>query len=146
MLSMATKSGPDRPETEDQQRLRFQVELEFVQCLANPNYLNFLAQRGYFKDQATNTLGEKWSIHSVQDLLTINKYFCGNITPEGGHGYCRLKLIYTPIKITGAQPMDKAIHVKRARLSLSGASKLAGRVYGYRSEGDRGHWSVEGPT
>ncbi|CAL7948201.1 unnamed protein product [Xylocopa violacea] len=38
------------PETEDQQRLRFQVELEFVQCLANPNYLNFLAQRGYFKD------------------------------------------------------------------------------------------------
>lgn len=38
------------PETDDQQRIRFQVELEFVQCLANPNYLNFLAQRGYFKD------------------------------------------------------------------------------------------------
>jgi len=29
--------------------MRFQVELEFVQCLANPNYLNFLAQRDYFK-------------------------------------------------------------------------------------------------
>ena len=29
--------------------VRFQVELEFVQCLANPNYLNFLAQRDYFK-------------------------------------------------------------------------------------------------
>lgn len=28
------------PESEDQTRLRFQVELEFVQCLANPNYLN----------------------------------------------------------------------------------------------------------
>lgn len=28
------------PETEEQIRLRFQVELEFVQCLANPNYLN----------------------------------------------------------------------------------------------------------
>jgi len=28
------------PETEEQTRLRFQVELEFVQCLANPNYLN----------------------------------------------------------------------------------------------------------
>jgi mediator of RNA polymerase II transcription subunit 31 len=41
-----------RPETEDQQKLRFQIELEFVQCLANPNYLNFLAQRGYFKDPA----------------------------------------------------------------------------------------------
>ncbi|XP_013403195.1 mediator of RNA polymerase II transcription subunit 31-A isoform X2 [Lingula anatina] len=37
-------------ETEEQQRLRFQCELEFVQCLSNPNYLNFLAQRGYFKD------------------------------------------------------------------------------------------------
>lgn len=39
-------------ETEDQQRMRFQVELEFIQCLANPNYLNFLAQRGYLKDKA----------------------------------------------------------------------------------------------
>ncbi|EEB20274.1 mediator of RNA polymerase II transcription subunit, putative [Pediculus humanus corporis] len=45
---MGNKGGP---ETDEQQRLRFQVELEFVQCLANPNYLNFLAQRGYFKDQ-----------------------------------------------------------------------------------------------
>nr|XP_027231587.1 mediator of RNA polymerase II transcription subunit 31-like isoform X2 [Penaeus vannamei] len=40
-----------RGESEDGQRLRFQIELEFVQCLANPNYLLFLAQRGYFKDQ-----------------------------------------------------------------------------------------------
>ena len=30
--------------------MRFQTELEFVQCLGNPNYLNFLAQRNYFKD------------------------------------------------------------------------------------------------
>eukprot|EP00038_Savillea_parva_P011850 m.200572 g.200572 ORF g.200572 m.200572 type:complete len:119 (-) comp21095_c0_seq1:136-492(-) len=28
---------------------RFEVELEFVQCLANPDYLTFLAQRGYFQ-------------------------------------------------------------------------------------------------
>ncbi|CAG7828928.1 unnamed protein product [Allacma fusca] len=41
-----------RAETEDHIKLRFQIELEFVQCLANPNYLNFLAQRGYLK-QAT---------------------------------------------------------------------------------------------
>lgn len=27
-------------DAEEQQKLRFQVELEFVQCLANPNYLN----------------------------------------------------------------------------------------------------------
>ncbi|XP_063299940.1 mediator of RNA polymerase II transcription subunit 31 [Pelobates fuscus] len=39
-------------ETDEQARIRFQLELEFVQCLANPNYLNFLAQRGYFKDKA----------------------------------------------------------------------------------------------
>lgn len=27
-------------ESDEQQRLRFQIELEFIQCLANPNYLN----------------------------------------------------------------------------------------------------------
>lgn len=37
-------------EQEEKQRLRFQIELEFVQCLANPSYLNFLAQRGFFKE------------------------------------------------------------------------------------------------
>ncbi|MEQ2260704.1 Mediator of RNA polymerase II transcription subunit 31 [Xenotaenia resolanae] len=36
---------------EEQARNRFQSELEFVQCLANPNYLNFLAQRGYLRDR-----------------------------------------------------------------------------------------------
>ena len=35
---------------QEKERLRFQTELEFVQCLGNPNYLNFLAQRNYFKD------------------------------------------------------------------------------------------------
>ncbi|KAL5006100.1 hypothetical protein ScPMuIL_017258 [Solemya velum] len=51
-MSVARQNVPIAPETEEQQKLRFQVELEFVQCLANPNYLTFLAQRGYFKDQA----------------------------------------------------------------------------------------------
>ena len=36
---------------EDNQRIRFQVELEFVQCLANPHYLKFLAQSGHLKDK-----------------------------------------------------------------------------------------------
>ncbi|TRY69994.1 hypothetical protein TCAL_02817 [Tigriopus californicus] len=36
-------------EADEKQRIRFQIELEFVQCLGNPNYLHFLAQRGYFK-------------------------------------------------------------------------------------------------
>lgn len=34
-----------------QEKIRFEVELEFVQSLSNPNYLNFLAQRGYFKNK-----------------------------------------------------------------------------------------------
>ncbi|CAH8651300.1 unnamed protein product [Heterobilharzia americana] len=33
----------------DESRNRFQMELEFVQCLANPSYLNFLAQQGWFE-------------------------------------------------------------------------------------------------
>ena len=31
------------PAEQDEQRQRFLVELEFVQCLANPNYLDWLA-------------------------------------------------------------------------------------------------------
>ncbi|KAI8906216.1 mediator complex, subunit Med31, partial [Powellomyces hirtus] len=31
---------------------RFQLELEFVQCLANPQYLQFLAQQNYFSNPA----------------------------------------------------------------------------------------------
>ncbi|OAF68286.1 Mediator complex subunit 31 [Intoshia linei] len=38
-------------ESKSQNLLRLEVELEFVQCLANPNYLNYLAQHGYFKDR-----------------------------------------------------------------------------------------------
>uniref|UniRef100_A0A3Q2XYP5 Mediator of RNA polymerase II transcription subunit 31 n=1 Tax=Hippocampus comes TaxID=109280 RepID=A0A3Q2XYP5_HIPCM len=36
---------------EEQARTRFQSELEFIQCLANPNYLNFLAQRGFLRER-----------------------------------------------------------------------------------------------
>lgn len=37
---------------EEYERRRFQSELEFVQSLANPDYLNFLAQRGFFRNQS----------------------------------------------------------------------------------------------
>uniref|UniRef100_A0A158PNJ4 Mediator of RNA polymerase II transcription subunit 31 n=1 Tax=Anisakis simplex TaxID=6269 RepID=A0A158PNJ4_ANISI len=37
-------------ETSEEQKRRFEVECEFVQALSNPHYLNFLAQRGYFKE------------------------------------------------------------------------------------------------
>ncbi|XP_035777898.1 mediator of RNA polymerase II transcription subunit 31-like isoform X2 [Anopheles albimanus] len=52
MANKMVGKGKLAVESEDAQKLRFQVELEFVQCLANPNYLHFLAQRGYFKDAA----------------------------------------------------------------------------------------------
>ncbi|XP_065054510.1 mediator of RNA polymerase II transcription subunit 31-like [Rhopilema esculentum] len=45
------ESISNRPEEEENKR-RFEVELEFIQCLSNPHYLNFLAQNGYFKDPA----------------------------------------------------------------------------------------------
>ncbi|EFP12464.1 CRE-MDT-31 protein [Caenorhabditis remanei] len=38
-------------ETTESEKTRFEVECEFVQALGNPNYLNFLAQRGYFKEE-----------------------------------------------------------------------------------------------
>jgi len=44
-------------EFENQERKRFLVELEFVQCLANPQYLYYLASQGYFKrDEFKNYL------------------------------------------------------------------------------------------
>ncbi|KAF8950367.1 hypothetical protein BGZ52_002778 [Haplosporangium bisporale] len=39
-------------EDEYEQLKRFQIELEFVQCLANPWYLHNLAQQGYFGQDA----------------------------------------------------------------------------------------------
>ncbi|KAG0162022.1 hypothetical protein DFQ28_005188 [Apophysomyces sp. BC1034] len=36
----------------EEDKRRFQLELEFVQCLANPWYLNHLAQQQYFKEPA----------------------------------------------------------------------------------------------
>ncbi|KAJ1503769.1 Mediator of RNA polymerase II transcription subunit 31 [Coelomomyces lativittatus] len=35
-------------ETQEEAKLRCETELEFVQCLANPDYLHFLAQSDYF--------------------------------------------------------------------------------------------------
>ena len=40
---------PQMQPQQDAERNRFIAELEFVQCLANPNYICFLAQHGYFK-------------------------------------------------------------------------------------------------
>ncbi|KAJ3172224.1 hypothetical protein HDU88_007042 [Geranomyces variabilis] len=55
-VSFANPEAPSLPqaddEPEDLARKRFQLELEFVQCLANPQYLQFLAQQHYFSDPA----------------------------------------------------------------------------------------------
>eukprot|EP01018_Ginkgo_biloba_P012832 Gb_00272 [translate_table: standard] len=39
-------------EDNDNGRQRFLLELEFVQCLANPAYINYLAQNRFFDDEA----------------------------------------------------------------------------------------------
>ncbi|MCL7044246.1 hypothetical protein MKW94_004604, partial [Papaver nudicaule] len=36
----------------DDGRQRFLLELEFIQCLANPTYIHYLAQNLYFEDEA----------------------------------------------------------------------------------------------
>jgi mediator of RNA polymerase II transcription subunit 31 len=46
-----TGSAPADKET-DPGVQRFQLELEFVQCLANPTYIHYLAQNRYFEDEA----------------------------------------------------------------------------------------------
>ncbi|XP_048326534.1 mediator of RNA polymerase II transcription subunit 31 isoform X2 [Ziziphus jujuba] len=47
---------PDSPKNvykdPDDGRQRFLLELEFVQCLANPTYIHYLAQNRYFEDEA----------------------------------------------------------------------------------------------
>ncbi|TPX50275.1 hypothetical protein SeMB42_g01398 [Synchytrium endobioticum] len=42
-----TRGDPNTAE-----KTRFLAELEFVQCLANPDYLHYLAQQGYFGEPA----------------------------------------------------------------------------------------------
>lgn len=52
---MATKSSSTPPhpyKDPDEGRQRFLLELEFVQCLANPAYIHYLAQNRYFDDEA----------------------------------------------------------------------------------------------
>uniref|UniRef100_A0A1J3FKE2 Mediator of RNA polymerase II transcription subunit 31 n=1 Tax=Noccaea caerulescens TaxID=107243 RepID=A0A1J3FKE2_NOCCA len=52
----ATSEIPSPPKNTykdpDDGRQRFLLELEFVQCLANPTYIHYLAQNRYFEDEA----------------------------------------------------------------------------------------------
>lgn len=75
---MAERPGSRFVETEDQQKLRFQVELEFVQCLANPSYLNckFLmtGMMNPDPDSPTRRLGSEWSLQK-QVLYQLPELF-----------------------------------------------------------------------
>eukprot|EP00189_Rhodosorus_marinus_P005154 CAMPEP_0113968302 /NCGR_PEP_ID=MMETSP0011_2-20120614/9448_1 /TAXON_ID=101924 /ORGANISM="Rhodosorus marinus" /LENGTH=234 /DNA_ID=CAMNT_0000981357 /DNA_START=215 /DNA_END=919 /DNA_ORIENTATION=- /assembly_acc=CAM_ASM_000156 len=41
----------DEPVQVDKDQIRFETELEFVQCLASPGYLHYLAQNRFFEDK-----------------------------------------------------------------------------------------------
>uniref|UniRef100_I1Q8A9 Mediator of RNA polymerase II transcription subunit 31 n=1 Tax=Oryza glaberrima TaxID=4538 RepID=I1Q8A9_ORYGL len=45
------EARPAPPDPNDA-RQRFLLELEFIQCLANPTYIHYLAQNRYFEDEA----------------------------------------------------------------------------------------------
>eukprot|EP01025_Chloroclados_australasicus_P063525 TRINITY_DN8411_c0_g1_i2.p2 TRINITY_DN8411_c0_g1~~TRINITY_DN8411_c0_g1_i2.p2 ORF type:complete len:187 (-),score=22.20 TRINITY_DN8411_c0_g1_i2:743-1303(-) len=55
MSEQSDAPGARQATTEDigcSEHDRFELELEFVQCLGNPEYLNWLAQTQYFEDAA----------------------------------------------------------------------------------------------
>lgn len=73
---------PVHAETEEQQRTRFQVELEFIQCLANPNYLHceyeIEANRPTiqfqilpFRSHCTAWLFQRSDIHQLPEVFAV---------------------------------------------------------------------------
>ncbi|CAA6673838.1 unnamed protein product [Spirodela intermedia] len=52
VLSAGLELPGSRYQDQDDGRQRFLLELEFVQCLANPTYIHYLAQNRYFEDEA----------------------------------------------------------------------------------------------
>ena len=61
---------------QDQERVRFIAELEFVQCLANPNYICFLAQNGYFKKPEFINYMEYLKVRFFFIFINFNNYNC----------------------------------------------------------------------
>ncbi|KAJ9122735.1 hypothetical protein QFC24_004164 [Naganishia onofrii] len=54
ILPAGSKDADEEPTEEELSRNkdRFEIELEFIQCLASPNYLHELAIQGYLEDPA----------------------------------------------------------------------------------------------
>ncbi|XP_042047768.1 mediator of RNA polymerase II transcription subunit 31-like [Salvia splendens] len=51
-MEVENPPSPNVYKDPDDGRQRFLLELEFVQCLANPTYIHYLAQNRYFEDEA----------------------------------------------------------------------------------------------
>lgn len=66
-------------ETEDQNRLRFQVELEFVQCLANPNYIHCEYIQRIFELELTK--------YGDRPYSQPNAVFCALVSVLAQRGY-----------------------------------------------------------
>ncbi|KAL5724061.1 Mediator of RNA polymerase II transcription subunit 31 [Ranunculus cassubicifolius] len=49
---LSPSTPPNLYKDPDDGRQRFLLELEFIQCLANPTYIHYLAQNRYFEDDA----------------------------------------------------------------------------------------------
>lgn len=49
-VATAAPCTKEKGDESDEAHRRFEVELEFVQCLASPSYLHFLAQNEYFEN------------------------------------------------------------------------------------------------
>ncbi|KAK1444908.1 hypothetical protein BgAZ_108140 [Babesia gibsoni] len=64
-------------EVEKDDQVRFEAELEFVQCLGNPHYLQFLAKEGYFDDQRFRAYIMYLQYFRLPHYITYVKYpFC----------------------------------------------------------------------
>ncbi|KAJ6672122.1 MEDIATOR OF RNA polymerase II TRANSCRIPTION SUBUNIT 31 [Salix viminalis] len=85
-ISMASPkeadNNPDTPSSPrkiykdpDDGRQRFLLELEFVQCLANPTYIHYLAQNRYFDDEAFIGYLKYLQYWQRPDELTKNDFF-----------------------------------------------------------------------
>ncbi|KAL7675898.1 hypothetical protein ACOME3_002159 [Neoechinorhynchus agilis] len=55
-------------------KCRFEAELDFVQCLANPRYLHFLARNGFFKSAAFMAYVEYLKYWTTEPYLRFIKY------------------------------------------------------------------------
>jgi hypothetical protein len=86
-------------------RDRFELELEFVECLANPEYLNWLAQTQHFEDpDFINFLDylKYWQKPEYCHFITcdhlILQFCCWPL--QGGHRISLVTLVFISTELT----------------------------------------------